>query len=272
MKTIIFMFGGRQANVELQLPYIRRILAENPDTEYHIWDLARHDTDSNYLRSIEGDRIHIITHYREPKPSRAFNKVWRAYTHPEFRNYRFLKIDDDIVYLDTHRFTHFIDHIPDDTVLSALTINNGASTRHIPDLWHGYQQLNIPLLDVHLNSDYADMCHRWFFQNWQETTKHPLDITATDDWMSINCIAMTYPTLCAVANLVGTLSPPEIAGRTFGYMTPVGDEGAVNMLPRAIHTGFTAAHLTFGPQITAVDETVWDEMRKMYADIVKQAL
>lgn len=40
-RVILFVFAGRRPNMELQLPFARRILEEHPNTEYHVWNLAR---------------------------------------------------------------------------------------------------------------------------------------------------------------------------------------------------------------------------------------
>ena len=42
----MFCFGGRRANMELQLPFVRRILDEHTDVEYHLWNLARNAEDA----------------------------------------------------------------------------------------------------------------------------------------------------------------------------------------------------------------------------------
>lgn len=36
LRVILFVFAGRKANMQLQVPYIKRILAEHPNVEYDI--------------------------------------------------------------------------------------------------------------------------------------------------------------------------------------------------------------------------------------------
>ncbi|QIG58474.1 glycosyltransferase [Mycobacterium phage Cornie] len=268
----MFMFGGRRANVELQLPFVHRILDEHPNVEYHIWDLARDPQDSEYLRTLTGDRISVCTQFAGPKPWAGFNRVWNYYTSRRYKDCMFVKLDDDVVYLDTDRFGDFLQASKDnpDHVVSALTINNGATTPLIPELWDGYQSLNIPLLDVHMSAEYAEMCHRWFFTNWNTT--RPNTLHETNDWVSINCIAYTWAMGRQIASLLGTRPPRRIAGRSFTPQNRVGDEGSVNMFPRLIHEGFTAAHLYFGPQAKVMSDDLLTELRKQYADIARQHL
>ncbi|MFV8173395.1 hypothetical protein [Mycolicibacterium peregrinum] len=270
------MFAGRQPNIELQLPHLRRILERNPDVECHIWDLARDPKDSAYLRTIEGDRITVRADFYDAsgKASRGQVKVWKHYANKGDRNTLYVKLDDDVVFLESNRFDTFIDAIDThpDHVISALTINNGASTPHIPDIWDAYQQLDIPLLDVHLSAEYAELSHRWFFANWQAITNRPALLIPTEDWVSINCIGMTHQMLHRIAEWIGRPSPRLLAGRAFHPVrNRLGDEGATNVMPRLIHEGFVAAHLNFGPQVEGL-KAVSDELRKMYADVDKQYL
>jgi hypothetical protein len=261
--TILYAFWGRRENVELQMPYIRRILEENPDVEFHGWDLSRNPDDSKYLRSITGDRITVQTPFYGPLPSRGQVKVWRHYTAPQYQETHFVKIDDDLVFIDTERFNNFVQGSKNNPakVVSALTINHGASTPHIPELWDAYTTLDIPLLDVHLSAEYAEICHRWFHTNWQNLITQPDTHVPSETWVSINCIAYTWEMGRTIAALLGTRSPTMIADREFprinarGRMSghKVGDEGAVNMQPILIDTGMVAGHFTFGPQEFTTD-------------------
>lgn len=286
--TIMFAFWGRRANVELQLPFIRRILAENPGVKFHGWDLCRDPADSKYLRTIEGDRITVETAFSQLPPSRGQVRVWQHYTSAHYRDCTFVKLDDDDVFLEAGSFKAFVRAAQrhPSSVISALTINNGGSTRHIPELWEMFRSLDIPLLDVHLSAEYAEQCHRWFHQNWETLTGQPTKLVAADTWVSINCIAYTWSMGRDITRLLGTRSPDTIADRTFprrnanGRMSghKVGDEGAVNMFPILIHKGFVCGHLNFGPQVKSdqhpdgMPSELLTELRKLYADIGQQYL
>jgi hypothetical protein len=61
-------------------------------------------------------------------------------------------------------------------------------------------------------------------------------------------------------------SPSVIAGRTIRFPSRIGDEGAVNMLPRLICQGFLAVHLGFGPQDPTQEQyALW---RKRYSELI----
>lgn len=272
----MFMFAGRRANLELQLPFLRRILAEHPNVELHIWDLSRTFEDHVYIEHITGERIsvfrHLYNHGR--KPWQHFNDVWRHYgADRSFADHLFVKIDDDVVFLESERFGGFLSMVDDNraAVISAKVINNGACTETEPDLWFGWQSLGVPLLDVHTSAEYADMCHRWFFDHWRETINHPLVLTPTSEWLSINMIGFDWRMCYDIARRLEQPSPDTIAGRDFDRKRDViGDEGAVNMLPRLINEGMVAAHLTFGNQVMTDGQLA--EYRKMYADIAREYL
>lgn len=270
MKTIVFVFAGRQPNIELALPYYRRILEDNPGVEMHVWDLCRDRADSKYLRSLPtSDRFQIRTEFYQGdgKASRGQNRVWKHYATPHYRDCVFVKLDDDDVFIETGGFNDFVNSIDDTSVLSALTINNGASTRHIPALWEHFQQMDIPLLDVHLSVEYAQHCHRWFSNNWETLTEGTPRIIPTEDWVSINAIGYSWNTGKRIAQLIGTRHHPEVAGRHFRPTNRFGDEGAANTLPRQIHTGMVVGHLNFGPQQRDATPTQLDEWRHIYANI-----
>jgi hypothetical protein len=284
VRVILFAFWGRRENVELQLPFIRRILAENPNVEFEGWDLARDRRDSTYLRTIKGDRITVRTEFydRMGRASRGQVRVWNYYRNPQYQDCAFVKLDDDDVFLETGAFPSFIQAVVDnpESVISALTVNNGASTKHIPELWSMYETLGIPLLDVHLSAEYAERSHRWFFDNWRTMTRQSPELIPADTWVSINCIGYTWHTGCAIAKLLNTRPPEKIMDREYPYINAdgrrtgfrVGDEGAANMQPILIHKGFVAGHLNFGPQQRAMDSALLDDLRKHYTDIGRQYL
>jgi hypothetical protein len=290
MQVIMYGFLGRRENVALQLPFIYRILDENPNVEYHGWDLCRDPKDSKYLRSLpKRERFHIRTEFYEGngRAMHGQNRVWRHYTSPEYKDCVFVKTDDDDLFFETDAFGEFVQSAVDnpDHVVSALVVNNGACSRHIPGIWDIFTDLepSLPedatphpelahLLAVHRSAEYADCCHRWFHTNWRELIAQPPQLIPCQDWLSINALAMSWEISRRVSSLIGTRHPRVVAGRTFHPRNRVGDEGAANMLPRLINTGFVVGHLNFGPQLQAMDPALLTELRKLYADIGAQYL
>lgn len=286
--VILYTFAGRRPNMELLEPYVRRILDENPNVRWDVWDLCRDPQDSKYLRTITGDRITVQRAFANRTPSVGQVRVWQYYTAPKFREVMFVKTDDDLPFIETSAFGSLVEAAEQNpgSVVSALTINHGSSTPHIPDLNNMFGTLGIPLLDVHLSGQYAENCHRWFHMNWKTLINQPATLVPADTWTSINYISFDFKTGRRIAGLLGTKSPNWIMDREFPRFNArgrlsghrVGDEGAVNMLPVLIHQGCVAGHLTFGPQVQSPDfpdgmaPELLTELRKLYADVARQYL
>lgn len=276
----MFCFGGRQPNLELQLPFIHRILEQHPDVEYHLWNLARTPSDYRWIRSLRYSKeprfkVHNVGY--SPNPWTKFNEVYQHYADPLYKGCLFVKLDDDIVFLETAQFVDLIQTIDKHrhAVISAQVINNGACTRTLSGLWQKFRSMRPPikLLDVHRHPRFAALAHQWFLDNWEMLVDAPTGtLTPTRDWLSINLIGYDWEMAGKIAGLLGTESPPEIAGRRFGRNSKLGDEGLVNTLPRIIFQGFIAAHLYFGPQLKAGKEPMFEEFRRQYAEVGEKYL
>lgn len=273
MKTILFAFYGRRANMDAQLPFLRRITAEHPDVDVHLWNLCRNPHDADHLHTISGNRITVRDdHYNPENWWASLDEVWRHYTADTYRDHLFVKIDDDVPFIDTRRFADFLTAIEANptTIISADVINNGACTHLHPDLWDAFRQLGIPLLGVHESNSYAQAAHRYAHTHLADVLGRPVELVPTSEWLSINLIGLNHRMLSLVARTLGTSSPAHISGRDWPPTFPLGDEGAVNMFRRAILKGFTACHLTFGPQNCTDEQQA--EWLSEYAKIGKNYL
>ena len=263
----LFMFAGRRGNLECNLPLIEEILAKNPRVRCDIWNLAREPEDSDYLVGLKGERITVINKFAGPRAGQRLNSVWQHYTNPRFRFHRFVKMDDDVVFIQTERFGEFVEAIDasPDHILTAEVVNNGACTPCMPELWQSFLGLDIPLLDVHESNQYAQLAHRFFFESWRDLVARPVEVVELKPWLSINFIGMHWDMLCKLQRRIGRLSPDMIADKPWPFGSRLGDEGAANLFPRKIMRGFTVAHLGFGPQgLTDHQENEW---RADYAEI-----
>lgn len=276
MNTILFVFAGRRANMELQLPFIHRILNDHPETQCHLWNLARRPEDNEYLRTLhlrhDQERLIVINDFHGPDPWKRMGDVYRHYTDDQYRDSLFVKMDDDVVFIESERFGEFVKSIDTNrnSVISAKVINNGACTLLEPGLRGEFESLGIPLLDAHLSAEYAEMSHRYLFNHWTELVGQQPQLIPTPEWLSINLIGYDWAMGKRIAQTIGTPSPRHIAGREFRRIDRMGDEGVVNTLPRTVCQGFLAAHLSFGPQ--KLPDTTWDELRALYAEVGAQYL
>jgi len=260
--------------MELQIPFIHRMLAEYPTMHYHVWNLARSRADDRYLRSLkQTGRFKVFNNFHGKPGGAGFNDVYRHYTAPQFKGTLFTKWDDDDVFIETGRFHDFVESIESNphAVVSANVINHGASTPLNPPLNELFRGMRMPLLDVHLHPRYAEAMHGWFLDNWRDMVGQPVQYVPTKDWCSINAIGYDYKMGRRIAALLDTPSPRIIAQRHFRPHNKVGDEGAVNTLPRIIVKGFTVSHLTFGPQ-ERKSPHIWTDLRNRYAQIGKEYL
>ncbi|MEB3244406.1 MAG: hypothetical protein VKJ06_00255, partial [Vampirovibrionales bacterium] len=64
---ILFCFAGRQSYLELQLPYIIKLLEQYPNIEYHLWNFSRNENDHLYLQTLKEkhDRIILFNEFYE---------------------------------------------------------------------------------------------------------------------------------------------------------------------------------------------------------------
>ncbi len=275
----MFVFGGRRANLELQLPFIDRLLEDYPNLEYHLWDLAKDSDDSDYILSL-GDhhpRLVVQTKFSGAGVNyhKHFNDVYQHYAPPVYEDCVFVKLDDDVVFIETGRFDFFLREVQcsSDKVITAKVVNNGACGQFFPSISQGFRKLRIRLLDVHMNADYARLCHNLFLDNYQDFIKQSLFDQEITDWLSINFIGYTYPMAKRIAELLDTPSPRRIAGRLFTRPNAkLGDEGLINTLPRQMLEGFTVCHLTFGPQERKIRRPEWDGFRARYAEVGRKYL
>ena len=121
-RVTLFAFWGRRPNVELQLPFIHRILKNHPQVEFHGWNLCRDPADDAYVQSVAGERIYIRNDFRGPRSYAKMFRVWQYYAmHSTFDERLFVKIDDDMVFLRTDRFGAFLD------VVEEISHRNGRS-------------------------------------------------------------------------------------------------------------------------------------------------
>lgn len=256
--------------MRLQMPFLHRIIEQNPNVRVDIWNLARIPEDAEYLQTLAGERIAVRNEFY--RDADGWNAVWRYYAQPRFEQTLFTKLDDDVVFIETDRMAELVQAAEDHpgSVVSAQVINNGACTLTHPGLLRVFEKLNIPLLDVHTSNAYAMRTHEEFFANWDAMVHQPVNVVPSAVWLSINAIALDHQALKFVAETVGTPSPPHIAGRDWPAGMVCGDEGACNLLDRYILTGMIAGHLGFGPErVTDEQATRW---RALYESIGRNYL
>lgn len=259
--------------MRLLLPFLRRILQENPETELHIWDVARRPDDHAWLGTVWGERITLIGDFYGYPEREAFVEIYRHYAADAYKGALFVKVDDDIVFIETELFKTFIDTVETfgGSIISADVVNNGACALLHPPLCAQFPDMDSIPLEAYQSASFARASHDWFFDEWPELIGRRLALYGTDQWLSINVIGYNWKMGCAIADGLGQTPPKRIAYRLITQKR-MGDEGMVNTLPRGILQGFTAAHLSFGPQHKQLPESYWQSVREQYRLIGKQYL
>lgn len=134
-KIIIFCPAGRKNMLEVQLLNILKLLDLDVVHEYHIWDVSWCKEDSDFISGL--DKLHSkirIKHTPFTNASRAGQVASQQfayilcdfYNYDEYSAYNFVKLDDDIAFVDANNFTKFIEHREksDAFLCSANVVNN----------------------------------------------------------------------------------------------------------------------------------------------------
>lgn len=148
-KTIFFVFAGRKSYLEILKKYLLLILNNFEEAELHLWNFCRNSSDDKYLRelAVSIPRTKIFNQYYQGINNNTtctkspgslctcikcrvglWTEPYKFYaSDSSYRNCNFIKIDDDILFLDINKISRFIkllSHHQSD-ILTANVINNG---------------------------------------------------------------------------------------------------------------------------------------------------
>lgn len=296
-RIVFFIFAGRKANMEIQRPYIERLLGEYPKSELHLWDLTREESDQIYLRqwAASHERIAFVAGLHPGHPIECAGD-WRGPGHRRcqcikhkppyedpYRYYRdnpvrgggadytdatvFVKLDDDVLWMDTDRFGEVLSFLETHPaqIASANVINNVVCAKYEPSLREQVLAcFAIPSTNpnwdrtwwaLHTSAVFALLSHRWaaemFELGFRPDDREPVQ-TRFGEAVSINFVAMKYPMLCAAADRMDDVE------------NPMGDEGTIDSFLPWIIPNFRVAHLSFGPQEHDLDPETVEAIRKQY--------
>lgn len=297
-RLALFIFAGRRANMEVQKPYLDRILTDYPDAELDLWDLTRTPEDQEYLKTLHGahgGRVSVLGHLHSGHPVRClypngaqrprgwrrcecmthkppYEKpyLWYAQNQASFETATFIKMDDDVLFLETDRLDALIAPLREhpNRVISANVANNAVCAKYEPGLVKRLDALSEPRdarydkqwWALHCEAGFARQSHDWFLDE-RPFSDGPVRYVRTrpGEAISINCIAFTYPTMVRLA-------------RSFERNSRLGDEGTVDTMLPWIARDFHAAHLTFGPQEEGMTPTELNDLRKRYTQLSEDYL
>lgn len=183
------------------------LLNSSRDIEYHLWNFSRNDADNAYLQRLadSSPRIKIFNQFYEgSNPVNVCSKrvglicgctkcrvgkwsePYKYYaSNKDYENDVFVKIDDDVVFIDTKRFDGFASRVRSSkNILSANVFNNGMCASIDPVLravveGNGWvEAINSPSDWWHLctNVEFMRVAHEHFFSTKDIQLSHPNSI------------------------------------------------------------------------------------------------
>ncbi|MFC1665061.1 hypothetical protein ACFL17_05455 [Pseudomonadota bacterium] len=207
-RVILTTLAGRRDRMEILLEYVLFLLKRNTISEYHIWDYAFSENDREWIASLPALSDKIELHWGG---SERFDNYYDYYTAEEFGDAAFIKVDDDIVFVDVDRLAGFIEHRrnhPEIFLLSANIINNGVCA------YYQQQQGVIPQELMRLqypdngfcgelweSSSLAEKLHLYFLAN-RKKFSYP-GIQFAPDRLSINFISYLGSDLLHIKGIRG---------------------------------------------------------------------
>lgn len=146
-KVILFCPAGRKNILNIQLLNMVKILDLDIVFEYHIWNFSWNEEDSDYISQLHDIHPKIkIKHSPYTNASRAGDIASKQfayflcdyYTFEKYNDYIFIKVDDDICFIDTNNFEKFVDgRVRSNSFLySANVINNDYLAPYAFDCLH----------------------------------------------------------------------------------------------------------------------------------------
>ena len=187
-KTIAITFAGRRDRMALLVDTMRRALDDGIIDEWHLWNYARTPEDAAWVAGLEGGGVVVKTPARIVK-----HKYEDVYTHYKPEDHApddvFVKLDDDIVYLDLAGLQHMISFRrlnPQYYIVSANVVNNPTCFLLQKDLgcWVGRR-----CDDLHTSGDQATQLHAAFLAGEKVMFESVADIETQRYTLNINCIA-----------------------------------------------------------------------------------
>jgi hypothetical protein len=123
MKTILVTFAGRKKFLEILFKYIKKY--EKYIDEYHIYVSTNVVEDIEFIKEFKKENEQFVKlFYREYPEHNLWNQAWK---NSQKDDEVYIKLDDDIVYLDETLFTNFLNFRKENTqypFIYPMIINN----------------------------------------------------------------------------------------------------------------------------------------------------
>lgn len=221
--------------MEIQRTYLVDLVNRISELEIHLWNFSRQDSDNRYLQQLAATlpRTRIFNEYYEGSNFKThctktigklcncircrvgkWSEPYKYYANnPEHEETIYIKIDDDIVFVDTDRFPKFLEIAREKkgSIISANVINNGICALINPPLEQFGLQKGCPPNSgfdkwwmLCTSADFFRACHRYFFEHRLTLTREELKMFRIPrTQFSINTLAFGHDVMRCIANHLG---------------------------------------------------------------------
>jgi hypothetical protein len=128
MKVVCVTPAGRRATLSILKTYMDKLYSRGVINEWHLWFNVKNDGDREYVLSLENDYTKIIRLFDREQPGFGTPSViGHFFSYCNDPDTVYVRLDDDIVYIDIDGFKRFIQfRIADTThfMVYPLIINN----------------------------------------------------------------------------------------------------------------------------------------------------
>lgn len=148
MEKVIFICpAGRRSIFSIQIEYMLKILELDIVFEYHIWDFSWSKEDSEYISKLSDLHLKIkikkSPYINASRAGEIASKQFAYFLHEyykflTYKDFIFIKIDDDICFIDITNFEKFVNGRKNSNAFlySANVINNNTKEPHKFDEIH----------------------------------------------------------------------------------------------------------------------------------------
>lgn len=206
---MLFTYASNPTYLEVQRPYVERLLASDPELEYHLWDLTSAE-DAGYVRELAASHPQIK---RFDVP--ADTGPATPYRHYAAQGARiedlFVRVEETVSFIETERFGLFLEAVREHprAVVSASVVNNGLCAIAIDGL--GAKAIDEGLVtatsgaevwwDLCTSADFMMLSHEYFADHMgQLMAQDPVLTTLPRSRFSINTIGFNGMVMQQVAH------------------------------------------------------------------------
>lgn len=290
---VIISFAGREKFLEVQKKYIFDLFQKYVNIELHLWNFSRNSKDNAYLQKLQLSNlnIRIFNHYYEGDNSITncskkvgvicnctkcrvgkWTEPYKYYANNSlYSNTTFVKLDDDIVFLETKNFRKILDlaKFHQEYIISGNVINNGLCSITNNNLVEKIRSAEI-IKDLSTPRDWWNLCtsvdffnlsHDYFFENHLSLLNAPNEnILLPKCRFSINTIAFTWPIMKKISQIIGeesSMNDEEIISNNFEIIEC---------------KNFVSCHLHFSDQRSQITDSKENSVLRKYENFADKYL